>query len=184
MFEGGTYEVPPWNSAMMASLSFCTISPCIADTVKSKARIFSVNQSTYKRGHVNGYVSRICFLRSSETLETNTMHIIVTSSTINKQKTRKMERGLGVEADAWVANLQRIWATNLPSGVTEYDCLGDRQCVVKVAEGVKFPFFPLHSHEELFDALESQLITLDEDTDRVGHEFGRHLQYVVRERGT
>jgi hypothetical protein len=37
---------PPLNSAMMASLSFCTISPCIADTVKFASLIFSVNQST------------------------------------------------------------------------------------------------------------------------------------------
>lgn len=44
---GDTYEVPLRNSAMMASRSFCTISPCIEDTVKLDARIFSVNQSTY-----------------------------------------------------------------------------------------------------------------------------------------
>ena len=73
--------------------------------------------------------------------------------------------------------------TDLPPGVAEYDSLGDCQCVIKVAESVEFPFLLLHSHEELFDALEGQLITFDEDTDRVGHEFGRHLQYVVRECG-
>ncbi len=33
---------------MMASRSFCTISPCIEDTVKFAARIFSVSQSTCK----------------------------------------------------------------------------------------------------------------------------------------
>jgi len=41
-----TYEVPPRNSAIIASRSFCTISPCIDETVKLDARIFSVNQST------------------------------------------------------------------------------------------------------------------------------------------
>lgn len=41
-----TYEVPLRNSAMMASRSFWTISPCIDDTVKLAARIFSVSQST------------------------------------------------------------------------------------------------------------------------------------------
>jgi len=46
VFKNITYEVPPRNSAMMASLSFCTISPCIAETVKFAVRIFSVNQST------------------------------------------------------------------------------------------------------------------------------------------
>jgi hypothetical protein len=34
---------------MMASRSFWTISPCIEDTVKLAARIFSVNQSTCER---------------------------------------------------------------------------------------------------------------------------------------
>ena len=40
------YEDPLRNSAMIASLSFCTISPCIDETVKFAALIFSVNQST------------------------------------------------------------------------------------------------------------------------------------------
>lgn len=40
------YDVPPRNSAMIASLSFWTISPCMDETVKLAARIFSVNQST------------------------------------------------------------------------------------------------------------------------------------------
>ena len=80
-------------------------------------------------------------------------------------------------------NSQRMWAADLPSGVTENDSLGDRQCIVQVAESVEFPFFFLHRDEELFDSLERQLVTLDEDTNRVSHEFGRHLQNVVRERG-
>ena len=42
-----TLVVPPLNSAMMASLSFCGMSPCIDDTVKLFFRIFSVNQSTF-----------------------------------------------------------------------------------------------------------------------------------------
>lgn len=73
--------------------------------------------------------------------------------------------------------------TDLPPGVAEYDGLGDRQCVIKVAESIEFPFLLLHRHEELFDAFERQLITFDEDTNRVRHELGRHLQNVVRERG-
>jgi len=73
--------------------------------------------------------------------------------------------------------------TNLSSSVTEDDGLGDRQCIVQVAESVEFPFFLLHRNEELFDTLKRQLVTLDEDANWVGHEFGRHLQNVVRERG-
>lgn len=41
------YLAPDLNSFMMASLSFCTISPCMEDTVKLASLIFSVNQSTY-----------------------------------------------------------------------------------------------------------------------------------------
>ncbi len=33
---------------MMASRSFCGMSPCIADTVKLFCRIFSVSQSTFR----------------------------------------------------------------------------------------------------------------------------------------
>lgn len=36
------------NSAMMASRSFCGMSPCIDDTVKLFWRIFSVSQSTLR----------------------------------------------------------------------------------------------------------------------------------------
>jgi hypothetical protein len=43
-----TYDVPPRNSAMIASRSFWGISPCIDETVKSAVHIFSVNQSTCK----------------------------------------------------------------------------------------------------------------------------------------
>ena len=35
----------------------------------------------------------------------------------------------------------------------------------------------------LLDALERQLVTLDEDADGVGHELGRHLEHVGGHRG-
>jgi hypothetical protein len=35
------------KSFMMASLSFCGMSPCMELTVKLASRIFSVNQSTF-----------------------------------------------------------------------------------------------------------------------------------------
>ena len=40
------YLEPDLNSFMMASLSFCGMSPCMEDTVKLASLIFSVNQST------------------------------------------------------------------------------------------------------------------------------------------
>ena len=42
-----TYLSPPLNSFMIASLSFCGISPCMEDTVKLASLIFSVNHSTF-----------------------------------------------------------------------------------------------------------------------------------------
>ena len=39
---------PALNSAMIASRSFCTMSPCMDATVKLFCRIFSVNQSTFR----------------------------------------------------------------------------------------------------------------------------------------
>jgi hypothetical protein len=43
-----TRLVPALNSPMMASRSFCGMSPCMADTVKLLLRIFSVSQSTLR----------------------------------------------------------------------------------------------------------------------------------------
>src|SRR5699024_1282739 len=39
----------------------------------------------------------------------------------------------------------------------------------------------LHRNEVLFDAFQGQLITLDEDADRVSHKFRGHVQDIVRE---
>ena len=41
-----TYLSPALKTFMMASLSFCGMSPCMDDTVKFASLIFSVNQST------------------------------------------------------------------------------------------------------------------------------------------
>lgn len=38
---------PDRNSCMMASRSFCVISPCMAETVKLDSRILSASQSTF-----------------------------------------------------------------------------------------------------------------------------------------
>ena len=189
MFKNGTHEVPLRNSAMIASLSFCTISPCIADTVKFAVRIFSVNQSTYTRVRVSVVFRRSVILECSETPRRTRCIVLTCSSVtvalkvIQRRHEETEDAEDGTKFGGQIGNLQRKGATNLPPGVTEYDCLGDRQRIVKIAEGVEFPFLLLHSHEELLNALERQLITFDEDTNRVGHKFGRHLQYVVRECG-
>jgi hypothetical protein len=87
---------------------------------------------------------------------------------------------------------------DLSSGVTEDDSLRDGQSVVQVtpgdesgstkgengySQGVILPVLLLDGDKELLDALEGQLVTLDEDSDRVSHELGGHLQNVMRQRG-
>lgn len=48
--------------------------------------------------------------------------------------------------------------------VAENNCLCDREGVVQVTECVKFPFFALHSNEELFYPFQSQFITEKKQT--------------------
>ena len=72
---------------------------------------------------------------------------------------------------------------HLALGVAEDDGLGDGESVVQVAQSVKLPLLPLHSHEELLDTLQSQLVTLHQDPDGVRHELGGHLQDLVRQGG-
>jgi len=62
--------------------------------------------------------------------------------------------------------------------VAENDGLGDRDGLIKVTERVKLPLLLLDSNVELLDTFERQLITFDEDTDGVAHEFFCHLKYV------
>ena len=62
-----------------------------------------------------------------------------------------------------------------------YLCNG--QSIVEIAQRIKLPLLSLHRHEELFDSLECQLVTLHQDPDGVGHELGGHLQDLVGQRG-
>ena len=65
---------------------------------------------------------------------------------------------------------------DLLSSVTEDDCLSDCQGFVEVAKSVEFPFFLLHSNEELLDSFESKLITFHQNANGIVHELRRHLQ--------
>lgn len=121
---------------MIASRSFCTISPCIDETVKLDARIFSVSQSTYSVME--------CWTRTCELI-----------------------------------TIQAYLST----GVTEDDSLSDCECVVQIAERVELPVFLLHSYEELLNAFQRQLVTLDENSDGIGHELRCHLQDIIWQSG-
>ncbi len=67
---------------------------------------------------------------------------------------------------------------DLAAGVAENDGLGDGDGLVQIAEGVELPLFLLDGNVELFDTFESKLVPLDEDTDRVAHEFFGDLEDV------
>ena len=88
----------------------------------------------------------------------------------------------GADGEVGLPHLLRQ-PVHLALGVAEDDCLRDGQGVVEVAQRVELPLLPLHRHEELFDSLERQLVTLHKDTDRVRHELARHLKDLVRQRG-
>ena len=72
---------------------------------------------------------------------------------------------------------------HLPLGVTEDDGLGDGQSVVQVTQRVKLPLLSLNSNKELLDALQCQLVTLDQDPDGVRHELGGHLEDLMGQGG-
>jgi hypothetical protein len=67
-----TRESPDRNSVMIASRSFCGMSPCMAETVKLACRILLVSQSTWEEGRegVSGQPRRAgVLIRTTITLE-------------------------------------------------------------------------------------------------------------------
>lgn len=150
--RGATHLAPDRNSFMMDSRSFCGMSPCMDDTVKLASRIFSVSQSTCRP---------------------------------DRQTPREPACTAGVRGSVWPPqrpHARRAWSpaphsgrppsteprsaggaepasAHLPLGVAEDDRLGDGQRVVEIAQRVELPLFPLHCHEKLLDALQSQLVT-------------------------
>ena len=64
---------------------------------------------------------------------------------------------------------------NLASSVAKDDSLCNCQSIVEVAEGVKLPFLLLNCNKVLLQALQCQLITLDQNADWIGHELCRHV---------
>jgi hypothetical protein len=73
--------------------------------------------------------------------------------------------------------------TYFTSCVAEDDRLCYGECVVKVAQRVEFPILLFDGDEKLLDAFKRQFITLDENANRVGHEFCCHLQNIVWQGG-
>ena len=52
-----------------------------------------------------------------------------------------------------------------------------RHCerIVKIAQGFKFIVLLLNSDEKLLDSIQGQLVTLDQDLERIVHEFVCHV---------
>lgn len=67
--------------------------------------------------------------------------------------------------------------------VAENDGLRDGQLIVEVKQRLAFVVFLFDRDEELFDAVEGQLVALDEDLERVVHEEAGHLQDLVGQGG-
>ena len=75
-----------------------------------------------------------------------------------------------------------VGSTHLSPCVAEDDSLGDGEGVIQITERIELPVLLLHCDEELLDAFQRQLVTLDQNANRISHELGRHLQHVVRQR--
>jgi hypothetical protein len=65
---------------------------------------------------------------------------------------------------------------HLPPGIAEDNSLRDSESIVEITQGVEFPLLLFHSDEELLDAFQGQLVTLDQNSDGVRHELVRHLE--------
>mmetsp|Transcript_749 Transcript_749/g.941 ORF Transcript_749/g.941 Transcript_749/m.941 type:complete len:225 (-) Transcript_749:304-978(-) len=88
-----------------------------------------------------------------------------------------MHRG---DREVGVAHLCRE-PVDLQLGIAEDDSLRDGECIIEVTQSVELPLFFLNSNEELLDALECQLVTLHQDTNRFVHEFSCHLKDLLWE---
>ena len=72
---------------------------------------------------------------------------------------------------------------DLAARVAEDDGLRDGKGIVEIAKGIKLPVLLLDGDEILLQALKGQLVTLDQDTNGIRHELGRHVEHIVRKCG-
>ena len=69
---------------------------------------------------------------------------------------------------------------HLPASVTEDDGLSDSHRLVEVAQSVQLPFLLFDGDVELLDTLQSQLVPLDENPNRLSHKLLCYLEYISR----
>jgi len=60
---------------------------------------------------------------------------------------------------------------DLSSGVAKNDGLGDVESIVQIDQGIELPVLLFDQDVKLLDTLEGELVSLDEDSDRVVHEL-------------
>ena len=60
---------------------------------------------------------------------------------------------------------------DLSARVAKDDGLRDGDGFVQIGEGVEFPIFLFDGNVELFDSFEGEFVLLDEDANRIAHEF-------------
>mmetsp|Transcript_25987 Transcript_25987/g.72783 ORF Transcript_25987/g.72783 Transcript_25987/m.72783 type:complete len:345 (+) Transcript_25987:407-1441(+) len=65
---------------------------------------------------------------------------------------------------------------HLAAGVRKDNRLGDSQSLIQITQGVQLPLLTLNINVELLDTLKGQLVTLHQNTDRLGHELPGDLQ--------
>mmetsp|Transcript_71310 Transcript_71310/g.200990 ORF Transcript_71310/g.200990 Transcript_71310/m.200990 type:complete len:205 (+) Transcript_71310:1189-1803(+) len=82
-------------------------------------------------------------------------------------------------SEVCLAHLSRQ-PVHLLLGVAEDDGLCDGEGIIQITESIKLPLLTLDSDEELFNTLESKLITLDEHAHRLVHELFRHVEDLLR----
>lgn len=155
-----TRVVPDRNSAMIASRSFCGMSPCIADTVKLLLLIFSVSQSTCpmsinKSDHIQVCVTAAAAVTVYETtfMQQATSSFIPICSTFTFTNLNKPIRNPSTIAAHTCHHIICSSRTNLPLCVAEDDSLGDGESVIKITQCVKLPFFTFNRHKKLLDTL-------------------------------
>ena len=68
---------------------------------------------------------------------------------------------------------------DLSAGVAEDDSLRDSDGLVEIGKRVELPLLLLDGDVELLDTFEGEFVLLDEDSDRVAHEFGGNLEDVL-----
>ena len=68
---------------------------------------------------------------------------------------------------------------DLSTSVAENDRLSNSEGIIEITQCIKLSLFFFDSNEVLLETFQGQLVTLDQDTNRVCHELRRHVKHIV-----